>query len=210
MPCSFWARQACDGSLLLHHKLSVMLPDRRSSDLQAQQQQQAQAQSSQLQQPIQSAQIQQPGPQAPQQLAQPPQNGAIAAAADGGGDAVPPRMLRISDSAAQHEAHHRAKLQEAQVTFVALYMRRIHHQPNLLHSKYRACCLEHVPVLLLQCIPKISHHAMKAVRLCLYWPYWPWLVYMYGLSLKMHLHASCYCLKLLMRVGCCQGVRRKQ
>ncbi|DBA95711.1 hypothetical protein WJX82_007603 [Trebouxia sp. C0006] len=87
-----------------------------------QQQQQAQAQSSQLQQPTQLAQIQQSqsqqrGPQAPQQLAQPPQNGsATAAAADGGGNAEPSRMLRISDSAAQHEALYRAKLQQAQDT----------------------------------------------------------------------------------------------
>lgn len=90
----------------------------RSSDLQAQQQQQAQAERSQLQQPTQLAQIQQPGPQVPHQLAQPPQNGSAIAAADGGGDADPSRMLRIADSAAEHEAYYRAKLQEAQVTFV--------------------------------------------------------------------------------------------
>jgi len=184
----------------------------RSSDLQAQQQAQAQAQSSQLQQPTQSAQIQQPGPQPPQQLAQPPRIGsATAAAADGGGNADPSRMLRISDSAAQHEAHYRAKLQEAQVTFVCCAMHVQYTPPvNLSHSKYRACCLEHVPVLLLQCPPKFFHRAMKAVRLCLYWPFWPWLCYMYGSSLKMHLHMSCYFLKLLIRVGCCQGVCRKQ
>ncbi len=102
---------------------------------QQQQQQQAQAQSSQLQQPTQSAQIQQSqsqqrGPQAPQQLAQPPQNGsATAAAADGGGNAEPSRMLRISDSAAQHEAHYRAKLQQAQVTLVCCAVRALFTPP---------------------------------------------------------------------------------
>ncbi|DBA75864.1 TPA: hypothetical protein ACH3X1_010262 [Trebouxia sp. C0004] len=92
---------------------------REQQQLQQQQaqQQQAQAQSSQLQQPTQLAQIQQPGPKAPQQLTQPFQDGsaaAAAAAADGGGNADPSRMLRIADSAAQHEAHYKAKLQKAQ------------------------------------------------------------------------------------------------
>ncbi len=110
--------------------LSCCLTAFRSSDLQAQQQQQAQAESSQLQQSTQLAQIQQPGLQAPQQLAQPPQNGsAIAAAADGGGDADPSRMLRIADSAAEHEAQYRAKLQEAQVTFVCCAVRTLYTPP---------------------------------------------------------------------------------
>ena len=151
--------------------LSCCLTAFRSSDLQAQQQQ-AQAHSSQLQQPTQSTQIKQSGPQAPQ-LAQPPQNGsATAAVADGGGNADPSRLLRIADSAAHHEAHYRAKLHEAQVTVVCCAVRvpytppvqsATQHTPGL----YSEC----VPVLLLQWLPEFIYHTMKAVRLRLYWPY---------------------------------------
>ena len=75
-----------------------------------------QQQAHQASQPA-SQQASQPVNQPAGQSAQPLQSAAYApAAAQGPSSSDPAKMLRIADSAAQHEAYYKAKLQEAQAS----------------------------------------------------------------------------------------------
>lgn len=71
----------------------------------------------------QQQQQQQPVSQPASQSAPPLQTAAQApAAANGSGSHDPSKSLRMAESAAQHEAYYKAKMQEAQVTVMMWYV----------------------------------------------------------------------------------------